>query len=248
MDSGELSGVDPSALSTLILCGGRGTRAYPDSVQVPKPLLEVGQRPIVEHVMGTYARHGCSRFVLATGYRHELFEQRYPPGPEQNVVVVDTGVDTDTGDRVARTADRCPGPRFFATYGDGVGNVDLRALLRFHCGSGADITVTTVPLPSPYGTLETAPDGRVTEFREKPRLTDHWINAGFFVIERRALDSWGGANLEQDVLPAMADRGVLFAYRHRGFWKSMDTFKDRQELNRLAEEGTPPWERFPSPS
>jgi len=244
VDSADPTGAEPAALATVILCGGRGTRAYPDSVQVPKPLLEVGQRPIVEHVMGTYTRHGCSRFVLATGYRHELFDERYPPGPEAEVVPVDTGLDTDTGDRVARAAALCEGPRFFATYGDGVGNVDLRALLRFHRTAGAEITVTTVPLPSPYGTLETDPDGRVTEFREKPRLTDHWINAGFFVIERRALDHWVGANLEQDVLPAMAGRGVLFAYRHLGFWKSMDTFKDRQELNLLAEEGTPPWERL----
>lgn len=232
----------PGSLDTLILCGGRGTRAYPDTVEVPKPLLPVAGRPIVEHVMAIYERHGGRRFVLATGYRSELFEERYGAreGPPE-VVVADTGPDTETGLRLIRAAACCRGTRFFATYGDGVGDVDLEALLRFHSTAGAAVTVTTVPLPSQYGTLVTDDSGRVVEFKEKPRLEDHWINAGFFVVERAALDGWRGESLERDILPDLASRGLLHAYRHRGFWRSLDTYKDRQELEALASEGAPPW-------
>jgi glucose-1-phosphate cytidylyltransferase len=229
----------PADLETVILCGGRGTRAFPDTVQVPKPLLEVGGAPMVEHVMGVFAGQGCRRFLLATGYRQELFTDRY--GQDGRVRALDTGLDTDTGERVARAAPFCSGDRFFLTYGDGVGDVDLDALLAFHLSRPALVTVTTVPLPSPYGTLSSDASGRVTHFHEKPRLDDHWINAGFFVVERTALEHWRGANLETDVLPDLARRGSLFAYRHRGFWKSMDTFKDRQELQALAGSGRPPW-------
>lgn len=232
----------PGGLDTLILCGGRGNRAYPDTREVPKPLLTVGGLPIVEHVMAVYERHGCRRFVLATGYLTELFSERYTRhGGSSEVVVVDTGRDSDTGLRVSLAAEHCRGDRFFATYGDGVGNVDLSGLLRFHVDTGSWFTVTTVPLPSQYGTLVTDGTGRVVDFREKPRLEDHWINAGFFVVERKAFDVWAGDNLERDVLPDLADRGVLYAYRHHGFWRSMDTYKDRQELDGLASADPVPW-------
>lgn len=232
----------PDALDTVILCGGRGTRAYPDTRDVPKPLLTVGRRPVVEHVMAVYEGHGCRRFVLATGYLSELFSERYGDreGPSE-VVVVDTGLDADTAERLKRAAGHCRGDRFFATYGDGVGNIDLAELLTFHRDAGSWLTVTTVPLPSPYGTLVTDASGRVADFREKPRLDDHWINAGFFVVERKALELWAGDNLEREVLPDLARRGVLYAYRHRGFWRSMDTYKDRQELDALASGDTVPW-------
>jgi glucose-1-phosphate cytidylyltransferase len=232
----------PEPIDTVILCGGRGTRAYPDTRDLPKPLLEVGDQPIVDHVMDIYVAHGFRSFVLAAGYRVELFRERYgAPRPDRSVRVVDTGPDSGTGRRIASAGPECAGSRFFATYGDGVGDVDLAALLAFHRRTGAAVTVTTVPLPSQYGTLVTEPSGRVLEFREKPRLPDHWINAGFFVFEKAVLDQWPGEDLERDVLPTLADRGLVFAYRHTGFWKSMDTYKDRQELNALAAEAVPPW-------
>ena len=236
--------MDTGALDTLILCGGQGTRSYPDTLDVPKPLLPVGGRPIVEHVMAVYERGGCRRFVLAAGYKAELFHHRYQPGCTAGgarVDVVDTGVDTATGRRVVLAAPECQGERFFLTYGDGVADIDLSALLGFHLRSGALVTVTTVPLPSPYGTLVSDPAGRVSEFREKPRLEDHWINAGFFVVEKEALAVWEGDDLERDVLPALAGRGGLYAYRHRGFWRSMDTYKDRQELDAIASGADVPW-------
>ena len=237
-------------LDVVILCGGRGERAYPDTLDAPKPMLTVGDRPVVEHVMGVYARQGHARFVLAGGYKCEVIAQHFANPPAGwDVEVIDTGLDTETGDRVRLVAETGGvGDRFFVTYGDGLGNVDLAALVAFHEGHGRLATVTTVPLPSQYGTLASEAGGRVTEFLEKPVLDDHWINAGFFVFSRAALDDWAGPVLERDTLPALAARRELYAYRHEGFWQSMDTYKDRTALSALTERaGGPPWET-PTPS
>jgi glucose-1-phosphate cytidylyltransferase len=191
--------------------------------------------------MEIYAAQGLTEFVLAAGYKAELvwkFAQGLPA--EWSVDVVDTGEDTGTGGRVTRVADRV-GEHFHLTYADGLGDVDLAALTAFHLGHPGLMTVTTVGLPSPYGTLEVAGDGRVSGFREKPVLPDHLINAGFFVVDRRALDQWAGDDLERQVLPALADAGQLFAFRHHGFWRSMDTQKDAQELTGLCADGPGPW-------
>jgi glucose-1-phosphate cytidylyltransferase len=168
------------------------------------------------------------------------------------VEVVDTGLETNTGERLAKCRDRL-GERFFATYGDGLADIDLAALLAFHGEHGGAATVTTVPLRSQFGTLELGTGGRVEKFKEKPILEDHWINGGFFVFDERAFDQWKGDDLERDVLPELAGKGELFAYRHRGFWKSMDTYKDALELTALCRDGEgargriPPWTR-PEPS
>ena len=234
-----------SGLDVVILCGGRGTRAHPDTVDIPKPLLPIGDVPILDHVMGLFAAQGHRRFLLAAGYRAELVEERYASPPAGwEVVVVDTGLDTETGERIRRMGPHLRGTTFFATYADGLADIDLTALLAFHRQSGGLATVTTVPLPSQYGTLEIDGDGRVVDFQEKPRLHDHWINAGFFALEPGVFDHWEGEVLEREVMPALGRAGVLFAYRHRGFWKSMDTFKDRQELVAMVDSGEVPWARW----
>jgi len=163
------------------------------------------------------------------------------PPNDWEIRVIDTGDDTETGDRLRLASSVVQGERFFATYADGLADIDLSALLRCHDRHRGLLTVTTVPLPSQYGTMLMDDTGRVTDFREKPRLADHWINAGFFVVDRRVFELWHGHVLEQEVLPGLSAEGLLYAYRHRGFWKSMDTFKDRQELDSLVEEGTAPW-------
>jgi glucose-1-phosphate cytidylyltransferase len=230
-------------MRTVILCGGRGTRAYPSTLEVPKPLLEVGDRPVLAHLMGIYAAQGFTDFVLLTGYKHDqiaAFAATLPAG--WDVDVVDTGVDTNTGGRVRQVADQA-GDEFFLTYADGLGNVDLPGLLAFHRSHGGAATLTTVPLPSQYGTLDVDAAGRVHGFREKPRLYDHHINAGFFVVDRRAFDLWPdpGEDLEREVLPSLGDAEELYAFRHLGFWRSMDTYKDAMDLGALCAEGPGPW-------
>ncbi len=229
-------------MKTVILCGGKGTRAYPHTIDLPKPLLEVSGRPVLHHVLQLYASQGFDDFVLAGGFRVDLIEEFAAKLTEGwNVVVLDTGEDTATGERLRRCRDAV-GDTFFATYADGLGNVPLERLLAFHGAHAGAATLTSVPLPSPYGTIATDGSGRVERFTEKPRLPDHRINAGFFVFDRRAFDLWDGVDLEREVLPALADRGELFAYAHDGFWRSMDTYKDSLELSALCEGGgAPPW-------
>jgi glucose-1-phosphate cytidylyltransferase len=230
-------------MTTVILCGGKGTRAYPHTEDVPKPLLEVAGQPVLRHVMELYAAQGWDRFVLAAGFKAELI-WKFANGLPSNwdVEVLDTGEDTNTGGRILRCRDHV-GDSFFATYADGLADIDLDALARFHGSHAGAATLTTVALPSQYGTLDCDDDGRVRNFREKPILPDHWINGGFFVFDKRVFDSWEGEDLERDVLPALGNSGELFAYQHRGFWKSMDTYKDALELTKLCAGGHPPWTR-----
>jgi glucose-1-phosphate cytidylyltransferase len=233
------------SIPTLILCGGRGTRAYPHTMELPKPLLEVNGDPILWHVIRIFAGQGAKRFVLAGGYRADMLVEFARSLPRSlDVVVVDGGEDANKGDRVIGAREHL-GDRFFVTYGDGVGDVELDRLLDFHAGHGGSATVTVVPLPSQYGTLELGGSGKVTRFLEKPKLEDHWINAGFMVLDAKAFDGWSG-DLEDDVLPALGAKGELYAYKHGGFWKSMDTYKDARDLEEIArrsesEQGRPPW-------
>lgn len=229
-------------LEVVILCGGRGTRAYPVTREIPKPLIEIGGRPIVEHVMAIHAAQGITRFVLATGWLGDQIAERYVAPPDGwNVRVVDTGLDTATGERVQRVAAGLTGETFLVTYADGLADIDVRELLATHRRADALATVTTVPLPSPYGTVTTDHTGRILTFREKPRLPEHRINGGFMAFDRNVFDHWSGTDLEVEVLPRMAELGFLYAHRHEGFWRSMDTVKDRLVLEELALEQPEPW-------
>jgi glucose-1-phosphate cytidylyltransferase len=228
-------------LDVIILCGGKGSRIYPFSEYFPKPMMPIHGRPILVHLMQIYARQGVRRFVLAAGHRKEMlfdyFDGRFP---EWEIKILDTGAEADTGDRILACMDQVD-QQFFATYGDGLGNVDLTALREFHNASGGLATVTAVPLRSQYGTLHFNDAGRVDSFTEKPVIRDSWINAGFFIFDKQVMEHWEGHSLESEVLPKLAARGELYTYQHHGFWKSMDTSKDQQEMERLAETGDPPW-------
>lgn len=220
-------------MQVVILCGGKGTRSQPFTSYHPKPMMPIGGKPILAHLMHLYAEQGFTDFVLAAGHRQEIlqdyFEGRFP---QWTIRIVDTGEESDTGERIRRCAPHV-GDRFFATYGDGLGDVRLDDLLRFHIATPGCATVTSVPLRSQYGTVITDEHGRVLRFDEKPVLDQHWINAGFFVFDRRVFDVWEGQNLEREVLPRLADLGELYAFQHRGFWKSMDTAKDQEEFELL---------------
>jgi glucose-1-phosphate cytidylyltransferase len=229
----------------VILCGGRGTRLQERASEVPKPLVEVGGRPIVWHVIGLYAAQGFDRFVLAAGYRGDLMarflERERWPRPVQ-VELLDTGADTPTGGRVKLAAGHLEGePRVCVTYADGLADIDLGRLLGFHDAHGARATLTVVRPLLQFGVAQLDGEDRVRGFTEKPR-SEHWVNGGFFCFERDFLDSLGSESvLERDPLERLARGGELRAYRHEGFWQCMDTLKDAIALNDLWSSGAPPW-------
>ncbi len=233
-----------NAPSVVILCGGRGTRLREHTQTIPKPLVEIGGRPILWHVIRIYAEQGFRRFILCTGHRAELIEafvenDGLPPGLE--IKCVQTGEDTPTGGRIARVADLLHGERFCATYADGVADIDLAALLAFHESHDALATMTVVQPELQFGVAELNGDGHVSGFTEKPRY-DGWINGGFFCFETGALDYIGPDSvLERDPLEGLAADGQLRAFRHQGFWDCMDTYKDAVLLNDLWAEGRAPW-------
>ena len=227
-----------------ILCGGRGTRLQERTHSIPKALVEIGGRPILWHVVRIYAAQGLRRFVLLTGYLGEQIAEYAESAdwPEEvEVECVDTGVDTPTGGRIKLAEDRLRDASFCATYADGVADLDLRALIRFHRDHGDDATVTVVRPLSQFGIAELDDAGRVAGFQEKPRL-DHWVNGGFFVFEPSVLAYLTEESvLEQDPLRRLAAEGSLHAYRHEGYWDCMDTYKDAVTLNDLWRDGSAPW-------
>jgi glucose-1-phosphate cytidylyltransferase len=228
-------------VQVVILAGGRGTRAYPYTEYLPKPMMPVCGKPILARVMEIFARQGHVDFVISVGYRKEIIVDYFESKrADWRVTIVDTGEDADTGSRI-RGCSHVLGDTFFATYSDGICDVDLARLQTFHHAHQGLVTVTSVPLVSQYGTIEADAAGRILAFREKPVLRDYWINAGFFVMNKAAFNHWEGENLERDVMPALQRQNLLYTYRHNGFFKSMDTHKDQQELERVYERGNLPW-------
>jgi len=214
---------------------------------VPKALVEIGGRPILWHVIGIYAAQGFDRFLLATGYLGEMVEsfassESWPA--DISVECVDTGLDTPTGGRIAGLSEQLGGESFCATYADGVADIDLDALLRFHAAQETIATVTVVQPHLQWGVTRVGADDRVEGFVEKPR-SEHWINGGFFCFETGALDYIGEESvLEREPLERLAADGRLAAFRHEGFWDCMDTYKDAVVLNDLWASGDAPWPTF----
>jgi len=257
---------DPSnrrSLPVVILCGGMGIRMGDDR---PKMLVEVGGQPILLHVMKVYAAQGFSRFILALGYRGDDIKryflnygplthdftltlgaspsiQYHEPHPEDGwrITFADTGLRTQTGARIRKVGPYIESETFFATYGDGVADIDLAELLAFHRQMGRTATMTGVRSFSRFGVVRTDVQGLVTGFQEKP-LVDAPINGGFFVFEREFLNYLGDDDdviLEKGPLERLAAEGQLALYEHAGFWRAMDTFKDAQEMNAIWDTSAP---------
>jgi glucose-1-phosphate cytidylyltransferase len=227
-----------------ILCGGRGTRLQERTRSIPKPLVEIGGRPIVWHVIRIYAAFGFDRFVLLTGHKSEQVDafvdaEQWPDGVD--VQAVFTGEETPTGGRIRKAGDHLGDTTFCVTYGDGVADIDLASELTTHKEHGLAATMTVVRPELPFGVTALGSDGLVTGFHEKPR-SEHWVNGGFFVFEPEVLDRLEeGSVLEREPLEGLAADGELHAYRHEGFWECMDTYKDAVQLNDLWEAASPPW-------
>ena len=229
-------------LPVVILCGGFGTRMGPVTDTIPKPMVEVGGRPLLWHVLATYARHGARRFVLCLGYKGEVIRRwaEARPEPDWELELVDTGHATSTAGRLLRVRERLGGASWCMTYGDGVADVDLRALVERHRSSGRLATVTAMRPRSRFGVLDL--DGpEVTRFREKP-LLEQRVSGGYFVFEPGAFD-WMREDepLEEGALGRLAAAGELAAWPHDGFWLSVDTPRDLAELNRLYDDGERRW-------
>ena len=258
----------PESLPVVILCGGESTRMRGSGLDDrPKPLIHIGERPVLWHIMKIYAAYGHTDFVLALGYRGDMIKRYFleyepmsrdftiSPGDEQRIVyhaahaesnwrvtLVDTGAATLKGARIKKVERYVQGQRFFVTYGDGVGNIDIDALLAFHRRHGKLATVTGARPFSQFGVMETDGD-RVTGFREKPQV-EGYVNGGFFVFERGVFDYLEGPDdleLEKEPLQNLARDGQLCVYRHDGFWRAMDTFKDVQALSAIWESGAAAW-------
>lgn len=257
-------------MKTVILCGGRGTRLREETEFRPKPLVPIGDRPILWHIMRHYARFGHKDFVLCLGYKGELIKEWFrnfswhtrnvtirlgtqePPRffgsseeADWTVTMCETGLETLTAGRIRAIRDQLdPREPFFLTYGDGVGNVDLAALRESHCRSGAICTLTAVHPPGRFGEIRLGASHRVEAFNEKPQTAHGCINGGFMVCEPEIfnyLPDRPDVMFEEEPLRRLAAEGKLGAYRHEGFWQPMDTYQEFTLLNRLWASGRAPW-------
>lgn len=254
-------------MTAVILAGGLGTRLREETEFRPKPMVEVGGKPILWHIMKVFSHYGITDFVVCTGYRGEVIKEYFLDYEARNndftitlgrtddivfheqhlesdwrVTVADTGQATNTGGRVKRIQRYIePGARFLVTYGDGLADIDVDRLVAFHETHGRQATLTTVRPVSRFGIVELDDDGGVNEFREKPQA-DGWVNAGFFVFEHSVFEYLSDdCVLEETPLKALAKDGELSAYPHEGFWQPMDTYRESKLLNELWDRGEAPW-------
>ncbi len=251
-------------MNVIILAGGMGSRLQEETAAKPKPMVEIGGRPILWHIMQRYAMYGYREFIVALGYRGEVIKNYFlnyyylrndvsirlangqievHDGSREDWLVhlIETGLHTQTGGRIKRLAHWVDGT-FLLTYGDGVADIDIPALLAFHRGHGKLATVTAVPPPARFGGLSLQGDV-VARFEEKPHIGESWINGGFFVLEPGVLDYIEGDEtyFEREPLERLAAEGQLMAYRHQGFWQCMDTLRDVRLLESLWQSGEAPW-------
>jgi glucose-1-phosphate cytidylyltransferase len=258
-----------AVMKVVILCGGRGTRLREETEYRPKPMVPIGNRPIVWHIMKLYAHYGFKDFILCLGYKGDYIRQYFQnylwmtndvtlslrrgadvhfhthaEEVDWNVTLADTGEETMTAGRLKRIEKYLDSDTFLFTYGDGVGNIDIAATIALHRASGKELTLTAVHPPGRFGEIGFADATTVHSFNEKPQVEEGWINGGFFVAARSILGRLEDADhvmFEQEPIQKIAREGHLQAYRHEGFWQPMDTYQEYLLLNKLWNEGKAPW-------
>ena len=257
-------------MKVVILCGGLGTRLREETEFRPKPMVPIGGRPILWHIMKLYAHHGHKEFVLPLGYKGEIIKNYFrnyhwntsdvtlklgskPQITYHNrhdeedwtVTLLDTGLETQTGGRLRRALAHIPDETFLLTYGDGVADVNLRGLIDFHISHGRLATMTSVRSPARFGRIGFE-GNQVTEFFEKPETGEGWINGGFFVLNRKALDYIDGDDTawERDPVERLARDGQLMGFKHYGFWSCMDTLREKNYLDEMWCSGKAPWKMW----
>jgi glucose-1-phosphate cytidylyltransferase len=253
-------------MKAVILAGGLGTRMSEETSVKPKPMVEIGGRPILWHVMKIYSAHGINDFIIGVGYKgyvikeyfanyflhmsditfdmqHNRMEVHQKHAEPWRVTIIDTGEQTMTGGRLRRVREYVGKETFCFTYGDGVGNIDIARLIAFHREQKSHVTLTAVQPAGRFGVLEIAADRRINAFREKPQGDGTWVNGGFFVVEPAAFDLLRGDDeiWERTPLETLASAGLLSAYKHTGFWQPMDTLRDKVYLEQLWASNKAPW-------
>lgn len=254
-------------MKAVLLAGGLGTRMREETEFRPKPMVEVGGKPVLWHIMKILSYHGIKEFVIAAGYKSEYIKNYFlnygatntdftvTLGRRESIVfhdrhdeddwtvsVVDTGLDTMTGGRIRRLRSYIGDETFFCTYGDGIANVDVTALIDFHNSHGLSSTMTVTRPLSRFGVVDVDEKGIIGRFREKPQMDD-WVNIGYMVLKPEVIDLIpdDSSVFEQEPLHALAEQGRIAAFKHDGFWQPMDTFREAQLLNELWETGKPQW-------
>ena len=253
-------------MKVVILAGGYGTRLSEETEIKPKPMVEIGSKPILWHIMKIYSTYGFNDFIILLGYKGYVIKEYFANyflhqsdvtinlgsgeievhnnhSEPWRVTLIDTGIDTMTGGRIKRAKKYIGDEPFLLTYGDGVGNINIKRLINFHKKHKKILTITSVQPDGRFGALDIGENNKVLEFKEKPKGDGGWINAGFFVCESGVFDYIKGDEtiFEDEPLKKLAKDGQLYTYKHTGFWKPMDTLRDKRELNRLWNSNKAPW-------
>jgi glucose-1-phosphate cytidylyltransferase len=253
-------------MKVLILAGGLGSRLSEETELKPKPMVEIGGKPILWHIMKIYSYYGYNEFMLLLGYKGYIIKEYIANYYMHNsditfdlknnsikilnnntepwtITLVDTGIDSMTGGRIKRAKKYIGNEPFMLTYGDGVSDVNINELVEFHKKQNKLLTVTSVQPEGRFGSMIIDENNRILNFQEKPKGDDHWINGGFFVCQPEVFDYIENDNtiFEKEPMENLAKDGQLFAYRHTGFWKPMDTIRDKKQLEELIQKGNAPW-------
>lgn len=220
-------------MQVVVLCGGKGTRLSEVTEEVPKPLIEVGNKPILSHIINFYLSYGHKDFIFCLGYKGEMIKNYFKDYKKCNIRFLDTGLDSNKAQRLKQAEDYIKEDNFFLTYGDDISDVNINKLLEFHEKNKKIVTLTAVKLQSPFGILNLNNNNEVIGFKEKPKL-EHYMNGGFYVMDKEIFSYLkDGYDLEKEVLKELAEKRQISAFLHDGFWKSMNTLKDVIEFNEM---------------
>jgi glucose-1-phosphate cytidylyltransferase len=233
-------------LSVVILAGGKGTRLAEETLTKPKPMVNVGKKPIISHIIDIYRTFGSKNFYIAGGYKHEIIKNFFKKKNKKNlnINVINTGKNTQTGGRIFKLKKFLQKDMFFLTYGDGLSDIDIRKLLKFHIKNKKEITMTVVQPPPRWGFVKMK-NNLVKEFKEKDSNQHNWINGGFMIINPSIFKNYSFNDktiFESDILPKVVKNKQLAAFKHYGFWQCMDTLRDKIMLNKLSRKN-PPWKK-----